>query len=309
MIAPRSRTEPALPTTSRGPSAPTTTVGAIMLVRRRPGAAGPPATRSYSPSMLFRWMPVPGTITPDPEPVDDESDAALPSASTTDTCVVPAGAGSAIPARSGLHPLERRRRSPRSRAAARASPPACRPLVNPPSRARVCSRITSASEAIDSARPRRAVADPLEQREPVGDQDPARRRRRVRDHLVAEVGDANGPAPDDAVAREVALADRRRLPRRRSRTISRAPGRHGRARRPRPRRSARTCRRGRAGAACRRARAVSRRGGCRRACPRRCGAGSGRGSRAGAPAGASDSTPARASSIAGSSRIRQGRRP
>ena len=78
MIAPRRRTEPALPTTRRGPSAPTTTVGAIMLVSRRPGVAGPPATRSYSPSMLFSWMPVPGTITPEPEPVDEESDAALP---------------------------------------------------------------------------------------------------------------------------------------------------------------------------------------------------------------------------------------
>ena len=28
--------------------------------------------------MLFSWMPVPGTITPEPEPVDEESDAALP---------------------------------------------------------------------------------------------------------------------------------------------------------------------------------------------------------------------------------------
>ena len=46
-----------------------------MLVSRRPGAAGPPATRSYSPSMLFRWIPVPGTITPEPEPVEDESEA------------------------------------------------------------------------------------------------------------------------------------------------------------------------------------------------------------------------------------------
>ena len=39
--------------------------------------------------MLFSWMPVPGTITPEPEPVDDESDAAFPSASTAETCVVP----------------------------------------------------------------------------------------------------------------------------------------------------------------------------------------------------------------------------
>ena len=49
--------------------------------------------------MLFSWMPVPGTITPEPEPVDEDSEAALPSASTAETCVVPpAGACSARPA-------------------------------------------------------------------------------------------------------------------------------------------------------------------------------------------------------------------
>ena len=49
-----------------------------MLVSRRPGVGRPAGDRSYSPSMLFRWMPVPGTITPEPEPVEEESDAALP---------------------------------------------------------------------------------------------------------------------------------------------------------------------------------------------------------------------------------------
>ena len=39
--------------------------------------------------MLFRWMPVPGTTTPLPEPSDADSDAALPAASTTEMCVVP----------------------------------------------------------------------------------------------------------------------------------------------------------------------------------------------------------------------------
>ena len=38
--------------------------------------------------MLFRWMPVPGTITPEPEPADAESEAAFPAASTTEMCVV-----------------------------------------------------------------------------------------------------------------------------------------------------------------------------------------------------------------------------
>ena len=42
--------------------------------------------------MLFRKIPVPGMTTPDPEPSEHESDAALPSASTTEMCVVIDGA-------------------------------------------------------------------------------------------------------------------------------------------------------------------------------------------------------------------------
>ena len=37
------------------------------------------------------WMPVPGTTTPEPAPVDDDSDAAFPSASMAEMCVVPPG--------------------------------------------------------------------------------------------------------------------------------------------------------------------------------------------------------------------------
>ena len=67
--------------------------GAIMLVIRAPARALPvEAARSNSPSMLFRWMPVPGTTTPEPEPVEAVQDAALPSASTTEICVVAAEA-------------------------------------------------------------------------------------------------------------------------------------------------------------------------------------------------------------------------
>ena len=129
-----------------------------MLVRRRPGVAGPGATRSYSPSMLFRWMPVPGTITPEPEPVDDESDAALPSASTTETCVVPpAGACSGAPAAA-----RRSARAPRAAPSARAAAAPARRGRGPPrsrsSRARVCSRITSTSAATASALPARRSA-------------------------------------------------------------------------------------------------------------------------------------------------------
>ena len=40
-----------------------------MLVNRLPGEPSrPPGFRSSSPSMLFTWMPVPGTITPEPSP-------------------------------------------------------------------------------------------------------------------------------------------------------------------------------------------------------------------------------------------------
>jgi hypothetical protein len=66
-----------------------------MLVSRRPAATRrSPTLRSVSPSMLFTWMPVPGTITPDPQPVDADSEAAFPLASITEMCVVdgmPAG--------------------------------------------------------------------------------------------------------------------------------------------------------------------------------------------------------------------------
>src|SRR5919198_938374 len=68
-----------------------------MLVSRTPGRIRRPrGTRSYSPSMLFRWIPVPGTITPEPEPVEVEHDAALPSASTAETCVVPPTGAAAV---------------------------------------------------------------------------------------------------------------------------------------------------------------------------------------------------------------------
>ena len=162
MIAPRSRTEPALPTTRRGPRPrPSTTVGAIMLVSRRPGVGGPPATRSYSPSMLFRWMPVPGTITPEPEPVDDESDAALPSRVDRPRRASCRRPGRARRAAGALAPI--RARPPRELVGDEQlprEPAAVEPAAKPSSRTRVCSRITSTSAAIASAlsRPRRARA-------------------------------------------------------------------------------------------------------------------------------------------------------
>ena len=153
MIAPRSRTEPALPTTSRGPSAPTTIVGAIMLVSRRPELAGAPATRSYSPSMLLSWMPVPGTITPEPEPVDDESDAAFPCC--VDRGDVRRAAAGVCSARPGSD-ASIRADCCRERLVGEEllhEPAAMQRVANGSARARVCSRITSASEASASAVP------------------------------------------------------------------------------------------------------------------------------------------------------------
>ena len=118
MIAPRSRSDPALPTTSLGPPGADTSDGAIMLVSRRPTARASPVTlRSNSPSMLLSWMPCPDTITPDPEPVEIVSAAAFPCWSTAEMCVVPrwraAPAGRAAPIRASAA-----RSSPRRRAAA-----------------------------------------------------------------------------------------------------------------------------------------------------------------------------------------------
>jgi hypothetical protein len=101
--------------------------------------------------MLFRWKPVPGTITPDPDPLDAVNEAALPLASTAEMCVVPgAPTGSGLPAsrasiRATAPSMSERRRL--------ASPPRYRSLRKLPPRARVCSRITSASRMIDSAEP------------------------------------------------------------------------------------------------------------------------------------------------------------
>jgi hypothetical protein len=59
-------------------------------VKRTPGPGTLPVVlRSNSPSMLFSWIPVPGTITPEPAPVEAVSEAALPLPSTTEMCVVP----------------------------------------------------------------------------------------------------------------------------------------------------------------------------------------------------------------------------
>ena len=46
------------------------------------------------------WIPVPGTTTPEPAPVEDDKDAAFPFASIAEMCVVPAGDDSSLGAAS-----------------------------------------------------------------------------------------------------------------------------------------------------------------------------------------------------------------
>ena len=89
-IAPARRTDPALPSASRGRPPSSTRVGVIMLASRSPEAQGAVPITSSSPSMLFSC--VPPRKRPEPAPSVDESAAALPSASMTEICVVPATA-------------------------------------------------------------------------------------------------------------------------------------------------------------------------------------------------------------------------
>src|SRR5438067_9735994 len=87
MTAPRRRNDPAEPTTRRTAPSRFTIDGDCIDDRRTPGRGT--RGRSNSPIMLLRWMPVPGTTTPDPEPVELVKAAALPKPSTTEMCVVP----------------------------------------------------------------------------------------------------------------------------------------------------------------------------------------------------------------------------
>ena len=277
-----------------------------MLVRRRPELAGAPATRSYSPSMLLSWMPVPGTITPEPEPVDEESDAAFPCSSTAETCVVPpAGVCSARP---GSDASIRRTAaaSGSSERSCCASPPRWSRVANGSARARVCSRITSASEASASAVPgspprtRSSSASPYAIRMPPDDGGG------FEITSCSRYADANRPAPDDPVRREIV---RRQLPAacgdgpgglaRQVAAVEDVGALGGDARQRlaevgQPQHVARL-------------HAATRRHGCRGAFPPARAGGSGRGSRAGAPAAArARRPPAPARSRAGAAPPRAG---
>ena len=158
-MAARSRMEPALPTTSRGRPRSSTNDGAIMLVRRSPGrAALPGGLRSDSPSMLFSWMPVPGTKKPEPQPVEAESDAALPSPSTTLMCVVE---GIPLVSWTGTRAFSRAARAASATRSfarmRRVAPPRWRSATKLPPRIRAVSRIASVSTEIASALPRAGI--------------------------------------------------------------------------------------------------------------------------------------------------------
>src|SRR5207237_1332888 len=85
--APCSRLLPAEPRTRRGSPSRNQTEGAMSDLSRAPGRS--PPVRWVSPSMLLRWMPVPGTTMPLAEPSEHERDAAFPSPSTALMWVVP----------------------------------------------------------------------------------------------------------------------------------------------------------------------------------------------------------------------------
>ena len=137
-IALRMRFDPAEPSDQLGRHRRrSTTVGAIIDGSRAPGRLRwkPSGERSSSPSTLLRWMPVPGTTTPEPSPFELVTAHAQPSASSTDTCVVD-------PSRFACPTPPHRRARPGTPACAPARPRpsrrrgSARPAVRAPGRAR-----------------------------------------------------------------------------------------------------------------------------------------------------------------------------
>ena len=175
-------------------------------------------------------MPVPGTTTPEQEPFEQVTDAQPPSASITEMCVVlPSRERTSVATVSSASLAGTARGSPRCRSPAR----------NSSSRARLVDAITSAITSGPCGR-----AEALEDAERVRDQDPARRRRRVGEHLAALVGHPRGLALDhlvrgEVLAREQAAAlehpvAHRRAPRRPRRGSPAPRRRAARAGRPAP---------------------------------------------------------------------------
>ena len=216
-----------------------------MLVSRMPGASFSEATsRSVSPSMLFRWTPVPGTTTPEPQPVEQVSEAAFPSASSTLIWVVQGDCeGQLTLAACATWPFRgRRQHPPHGAAAVERALERRRPL-----RVRRAQRGRDARHAPGASAPaqRRAAG---EHGQRVRDQRAARGRRRVRDERALAVGQRRAGGGGSRGRRR----GRPRSGGRRSRPgarRARARSRRRRARARRWRRCARACRRA-AGCSC-----------------------------------------------------------
>ena len=88
--AERIRFEPPLPSPRTSSPSRSATVGDIIDGIRRPATVAwkPSGFRSSSPSMLFSWIPVPSTNTPEPEPLEQVTLAQPPSPSSAVMCVV-----------------------------------------------------------------------------------------------------------------------------------------------------------------------------------------------------------------------------
>ena len=146
-------------------------------------------------------MPVPGTITPEPEPVEAVSDAALPLPSTTEMWVVPrCSSGS-----------RRRIRCAVSRRASLVEEPAGEAAAVELTREGAAAGRLLLAHQLDELRDRLSApgrpsraAEPVEQPGAEADQHAARRRRGIRLEVVPEEARADRLAPDHAVLGEVA---------------------------------------------------------------------------------------------------------
>ena len=154
----------------RRPRGRATIVGAIMLVSRRPGRARPPGDQVVLAEHVVQVDPGARDDDPEPEPVEDESDAALPSR-VDDRDVRRAPAAARLRARRARAPRSARA-PPRASSGESRREAAAMQIARNAARARVCSRITSTRAAIASACPAGRARQPLEQRQAVGDQDP-----------------------------------------------------------------------------------------------------------------------------------------
>jgi hypothetical protein len=142
--------------------------------------------------MLFMWTPVPGTITPEPQPVEAEREAALPAASTTDGASGTRPPGGRLDGRIG------------KQAVGKTAPIEVALESRPASERRLAHYLCERGHRFDAAgRPGRAetVEDPKRER----DEDSARRWRGIGDELERAVGSADRAAPDDAVLGQVLL--------------------------------------------------------------------------------------------------------